>query len=652
MDVNTFYELKTRLYAAAAAGCGLITEDFRLKRALEAFKPMSEANKVFGRLYQMCENLFTTDNVAGELVDCIALADALAVTQGSFLDKSECEEEKDKLCLKPQTISNRYLEEVKSALVEGEFNVQHDVQKDVRLMLEPRIFLQFIYSLKQETDITESLAEVLLPQFGDAIIPVLKKQIDLETNAAKNKTAYYIRLICRLSGFQENDWYLSLIEEDGYPKSIRVAAVYALGCSETNIPKLLELYKTQKGVVKTAVILVLAKLDPPEAEDIWRKFTQKYMLPSACIYDLPESQEDFIIHSKSDICAEFAKKAVHEAVEKCQKKYDNAAVNFAVEMLRKKPQMEECFLILAENYKYIEEKSASGYRHRREELNQVLIENLLDEDKRYVQMIENLYSAQKEFYFPARFFLALKEMGEQAFTEFREEIYKNRDIMVWMFRNIRYDYVREGYYLFWHCLVAFSNPEKGHAPKLRIFEQIPEVLISFVSDTGYFIPEKKESTSTKSTKYQRTYPSGIKKTIKETIILLGKWCDDFTGSKEYQKCVDMAVKFAFKVNQYCSVGDEIEDILLKYYRNGTLEEYTQMLVNYSIQAAISGKKFMWGLSIWDMLDETSMAYNDRKKALLEIKEELEQRTRSNVDEKAKKDMLSEIEKKLKTIYAD
>lgn len=651
MDINTFYELRTRLYGTAAAGCGMITEDFRLKRALEAFQPMSAANKVFGRLYQMCENLFTEDNVAEGLADCIALADALAVTQGSFLDKSECVEE-DRLCLKPQIISKRCLEEIKSALLEGELNIQHDGKKDVQIMLEPRIFLLFIQSLKRETDITESLEKVLLPQFGETIIPVLKKQIDLETHTTQNKTAYYVRLICRLSGFQENDWYLSLIEEEKYPKSIRVAAVYALGCSTTNIPKLLELYKTQKGVVKTAVILMLAKLDPPEAEDIWRKFTQKYMLPSSCIYDLPDSHQDFIIHSKSDCCAEFAKKAVFEAVERCQKKYDNNAVNFAVEMLRKKPQMEECFLILVENYKYIEEKSASGYRHRREELNQVLIENLLDDDKRYVRMIENLYSARKEFYFPARFFLALKEMGEQAFTEFREEIYKDRDIMLWMFRNIRYDYLMERYYLFWHCLVSFSNPEKGYSPKLIIFEQIPEILISFVSDTGYFIPEKQENTAKKSTKYQRIYPSKVKKRIKETIRLWEQWCSSFNGSKEYHECVDMAVKFAFKVNQYCSVEEEISDILLKYYRNGTVEEYTQMLVNYSIQAAISGENFMWGMNIWDMLDETPMSYNDRKKTLLEIKEQLECRTRSNVDQKAKKDMLSEIEKKLKTIYAD
>ena len=48
-QVQSFYELRDRLYATAAAGCSLIEEDFRLKRAVEAFKDLSEANKVFGR---------------------------------------------------------------------------------------------------------------------------------------------------------------------------------------------------------------------------------------------------------------------------------------------------------------------------------------------------------------------------------------------------------------------------------------------------------------------------------------------------------------------------------------------------------------------------------------------------------------------------
>ncbi|MBD5089230.1 MAG: HEAT repeat domain-containing protein [Clostridiales bacterium] len=661
MDVNTFYELRTRLYATAAAGCGLIAEDFRLKRALEAFKPMSEANKVFGRLYQMCENLFHTENVAGELVDCIALADALAVTQGSFLDKSECVEEEHKLCLKPQTIANRYLEEVKTTLSKGEINIQHDVQKDIQLMLEPRVFPCFIQSLKQDTNSTRSLAEVLLPRLGDAIIPVLKKQIDLETNSAKNKTAYYIRLICQLFGYQENDWYLSLIEEEGYPKSIRVAAVNALGCSEKNVPKLLELYKTQKGVVKTAVILVLAKLDPPEAEDIWKKITKKYMVPSSdSVYDLsmPESTRDVIVQSKSDICAEFARKLVADAIEIGKRRNgnrskittaENRCLNLALQTIFRKPQLEDCFMMLAENYKYIEGLIDTFLStNPRNDLNQALVSNLLEEDERYIEMIKNLYKVHKNFYFPARFFLALKEKGNHAFTEYREEIYENRDDVINILRSISYDCIREGYYLSWWCVsgLGYRSQSRTH---LRIFEEIPEEVFSFITDTSYFAPEKQDKNiATKLTKCQRACSKKTKDTIRTVIQLFDGWLRyHITGSKEYQKCVNTAVKYALAVNKYCSTGAEI-DILVDYYANGTPEEYRDMFINYSIQSILSGDGHIWSIYMKSKLESMPLSYEDRKKALLEVKEIIEQF--ENIDEKNKKEMLSKTDQVLKSTY--
>ena len=113
MDITTFYELRTRLYATAASGCGLIAEDFRLKRAIEAFEPMANTNKVFSRFYQMCMSLFTTENVSSTLADCIAFADALAVTQGTFQDNGECVEVRgETLNLQPQKMLHSTLQDL------------------------------------------------------------------------------------------------------------------------------------------------------------------------------------------------------------------------------------------------------------------------------------------------------------------------------------------------------------------------------------------------------------------------------------------------------------------------------------------------------------------------------------------------------------
>jgi len=51
--------------------------------------PLAEANKTFARLRDMCAKLFTEPESALLLADCIALAGALAVVQGSFQDVPE-----------------------------------------------------------------------------------------------------------------------------------------------------------------------------------------------------------------------------------------------------------------------------------------------------------------------------------------------------------------------------------------------------------------------------------------------------------------------------------------------------------------------------------------------------------------------------------
>ena len=89
MDITKFYELRTRLYNTAAAGCMTVSEDFRLKRAVEDFKPLASANKAFEKLNALCEKLLSAEKPESVLPDCIALAEALAVTQGTFADSAE-----------------------------------------------------------------------------------------------------------------------------------------------------------------------------------------------------------------------------------------------------------------------------------------------------------------------------------------------------------------------------------------------------------------------------------------------------------------------------------------------------------------------------------------------------------------------------------
>ena len=61
MDTTPIYELRARLRAAGIAGTSLLSEDFRLKRAYEAFKPLEAASPVFAKLGQLTTQLLAPD---------------------------------------------------------------------------------------------------------------------------------------------------------------------------------------------------------------------------------------------------------------------------------------------------------------------------------------------------------------------------------------------------------------------------------------------------------------------------------------------------------------------------------------------------------------------------------------------------------------
>lgn len=619
MDINTFYDLRTRLYATAAAGCGLIAEDFRLKRALEAFKPMSEVNKVFGRLYQMCEKLFDTENAAGELADCIALADALAVTQGSFLDKSDCLGERNKLCLKLQTISNRTLTEIQDTLLEGrlDMDTQYNLRKNMVLFLDPRVFPSFIQSLKRENKALMDMADILLPQLGDALIPILKEQIDFETSGAKNHTDCYVKLIARLYGEKENDWYIEMAENTEYPQSIRSAAVWALGRSEKNSEKLLELYKTQKGKIKNAAIFELARLNPPESEEIWKKLTEKYK----------DSNIDFIAWSKSDICAEFVRQRSYEIIEQFEKDYkegkkrviswyhagiDKTGMSWIRKTICRKYQLEDLFHLFAEKYNYIKKMAPYPESHRgnwKYVINEKLIENLLEDDVRYSEMIKNLYQKHKEFYFHARFVLALKETKEAALEDYWDEMHKQRALVLFILVFLKYDFSAKKYFISWTHLAHMNgigkelyqpNTVSAKEQKLELFDTFPERLISFAQEIDYFIEEQDAPVYDcydEELPFSMDTASTIDRALSTLDVFDGHILNQYLPeadeecqeheTAEYKKCQEAVLKLAFEVNKYYSTGVEIS-IIERLYQ-GKPEKCKGLITNYVMQNIFSTK---------------------------------------------------------------
>ena len=85
MNFEPLYELKNRLENVAVVGINLAKDDFRLKRAVEHLKEYSTIAKVFKQIYDMGNELISTndEDKYDLFLDLVALVDAVLCTQAT-----------------------------------------------------------------------------------------------------------------------------------------------------------------------------------------------------------------------------------------------------------------------------------------------------------------------------------------------------------------------------------------------------------------------------------------------------------------------------------------------------------------------------------------------------------------------------------------
>ena len=93
MNLQPLYDVKERLEYAAVAGTGLVGEDFRLRRALEALTPLAGASPVLAKIAAGLEKLLAApaEGRSSALLDLLALVDAVAYTQAGTGAEGELE---------------------------------------------------------------------------------------------------------------------------------------------------------------------------------------------------------------------------------------------------------------------------------------------------------------------------------------------------------------------------------------------------------------------------------------------------------------------------------------------------------------------------------------------------------------------------------
>ncbi len=344
MDITRFYELRTRLYNTAAAGCMTVSEDFRLKRAIEDFKPLASANKAFEKLYSLCEKLLSAEKPDTVLPDCIALAEALAVTQGTFADNAETKPAAGESVPAQKTASSlAAVKELMSKSAPALWKLSADYRDTFR---DPRTDCVFLSELENGkfNDNFKVFCEIMCEICGKSLVPGLM--------ATVKSSGRQLQYIAKLAGGEENEFFRALAQDENSPEKVRLAAVSALSCSLENGALLAELFNTGSTKVKAAALLTMAEMDAPEAEPIFEKLLADYKKNKKLLAEP-------IIASNGKACTEFVRKRLTEDMDALQNADNDKAREKAesdlmsdVDLLPNKTGLDDLYIAISSNIKY------------------------------------------------------------------------------------------------------------------------------------------------------------------------------------------------------------------------------------------------------------------------------------------------------------
>ncbi len=364
-NLQALYDLKERLEYSAIAGTGLLQEDFRLKRAAEGLAPLAAASPVFAKISTSVKALLeaSSDERSKQLLDVLSLVDAVAYTQGTTGiagDMISINTDKNNpfigkyihasyAQLQPLIIALTTTGSGRMAIIEECKNNHPEYFGDFRVLPYVIKALGDSYS-----EIPDLICAILEGQ-GKSVVPLLKEGFEPD---GKKDMVRRAALIWNISGSDENDWYISVLPEA--KKEIREVIIKALGESKDNEQLLLDLYNSERGKAKEAVMYSLAKLDTPKAAECWKKEIVKHPDYVNCLEGV-----------NTNVAAQFSAQVMKDFLEKLMaiedKKYDHnhqsMLMDYESAITGKYSQdMYELWLWIAENILKLETMSFSDHR--------------------------------------------------------------------------------------------------------------------------------------------------------------------------------------------------------------------------------------------------------------------------------------------------
>lgn len=278
MDITPIYELQTRLRSAAIAGVNLLQEDFRLKRAAEAIKPLEGAAPVFAKLNQQIALLLSSEskNPAAVLLDTIALTDAVVCTLGTVEVKGDVEDMETQSA-SGEIVVNAPYSQIKGLIDalttsgSGNYAIVRDTyQANPEIFKDYRIRYAMIQALGASyAELADMVKEWLMSEDA-SIIPLLKKDFDPK---GKKDMLRRLEVIAAIAGEKENDFYVQMLENA--EKDIRLELIRLLGLNQSNVELLLDMLNTEKGNHKKMVLHSLAGVADDRVYAVFEKMAKK-----------------------------------------------------------------------------------------------------------------------------------------------------------------------------------------------------------------------------------------------------------------------------------------------------------------------------------------------------------------------------------------
>jgi len=278
MNFEPLYELKNRLENVAVVGINLAKDDFRLKRAVEQIKEYSTVAKVFKQIYDMGNQLISTDDEdkCDLFLDLLALLDAVLCTQATTYLGEKPQEIKTIAKTKDFYKELHYseLSPLIYAFTEnggGRLNIIADaIDNNSEIFDDFRLKSYMIKGLSDKYSEIVNLATKQLKKQRKEIIPLLKD--GFSPRGGKEMLAR-LDIISHIAKEDENDFYKYCIENGS--KEMKENAISELKYSQDNIDYILDLIKTEKGTVKNKAYISLLWMNDSRAEKEWDKFFKK-----------------------------------------------------------------------------------------------------------------------------------------------------------------------------------------------------------------------------------------------------------------------------------------------------------------------------------------------------------------------------------------